>query len=348
MAALHEHPTAVTSTYQSRWLGEPASEVTGSLADVVPLIPAFDRFPFGTNARLDMIVRRATTKGESPVPTGVVSKRYVLVQQASVIAALENALRSADVDPLDLRCRLTLSESGARMGIRVELPERFAFSAPDRHPMALTFECFNSVDRTVPLFALLGWFRFVCSNGLVAGTTHASLRHDHRPPLRIDELEQVLTEGLAAAACDRERLTESMASRVSADALRTWVDGPVADAWGTLAAARVHAIATTGLDGEPSRTPKGEPPHAREILHPKPVPGAEAPRTDGYGLAQALAWVAARRNEVAERVAWRGEIPELLAQLREHREHTTGVLGAAEHREPRTSLYPLNGPRRWS
>jgi hypothetical protein len=115
MAALHEHPTPVTFTRQSRWLGEPASEVTGSLADVVPLIPAFDRFPFGTNARLDMIVRHATAKGEIPVPTGVVSKRYVLVQHASVIAALEKALHSADVEPLDLRCGLTLSESGARM-----------------------------------------------------------------------------------------------------------------------------------------------------------------------------------------------------------------------------------------
>ena len=68
MAALHEHPTPVTSTHQSRWLGEPASEVTGSLADVAPLIPAFDRFPFGTNARLDMIVRRATAKGEIRCP----------------------------------------------------------------------------------------------------------------------------------------------------------------------------------------------------------------------------------------------------------------------------------------
>ena len=88
MAALHEHPTPVTSTHQSRWLGEPASEVTGFLTDVAPLIPAFDRFPFGTNARLDMIVRRATAKGEIPVPTGVVSKRYVLVQHSSVIAAV--------------------------------------------------------------------------------------------------------------------------------------------------------------------------------------------------------------------------------------------------------------------
>ena len=162
--------------------------------------------------------------------------------------------------------------------------------------MALTFECFNSVDRTVPLVALLGSFRFVCSNGLVVGTTHASLCHRHRPPLRIDELEPVLTEGLVAAARDRERLTESMASRLTGDALRTWVDGPVANGWGAFAAARVHAIATTGLDGEPSRTPRAAPPHARKILNPRPVPGAEAPCTDAYGLAQALAWVAARRT----------------------------------------------------
>ena len=316
MAGLHDHPTFLTSTHRTRWLGEPASEVTGSLAAVTPLISAFDRFPFGTNPRLDMIVRRAAAKGDIPTPIGVVSKRYVLVQHASVIAALVHALRTADVEPLELRCRLTLSESGARMAMRVELPERFAFQAPDGYPIALTFECFNSVDRTVPFFAVLGWFRFVCSNGLVVGTTHASMRHDHRPPLRIDELEPVLTEGLAAAECDRERLTESMASRVSTDALRTWVDGPVAREWGAFAAARVHAIATTGLDGEPSRTPRGVPPHARALLHPKPVPGASAPCKDRYGLAQALAWIAARRNDVTERVAWRGAIPRLLAEVR--------------------------------
>ena len=111
------------------------------------------------------------------MPIGVVSKRYALVQHTAVIEALENALRSEDVGSTDLRCRLTMSESGARMAMRVELPDEFAFKAPDGHPMALTFECFNSVDRTVPLFALLGWFRFVCTNGLVIGITHASLRH---------------------------------------------------------------------------------------------------------------------------------------------------------------------------
>ena len=316
MAGLHDHPTLLTSTHHSRWLGEPASEVTGSLADVTSLIPTFDRLPFGTNQRLDMIVRRAAAQGGIPMHIGVVSKQYVLVQHASVIAALEHALRSAHVEPLEVPCRLTMSESGARMAMRVELPKRFAFNAPDGYPMALTFECFNSVDRTVPLFAVLGWFRFVCSNGLVVGTTHASLRNNHRPPLRIDELEPVLTDGLSAAACDRDRLTESISRRVSTEALRMWVDGPVAKEWGAFAATRVHAIATRGVDGEPSRTPQGVPPHARGIINPKTVPGAGAPCKDGYGLAQALAWIAARRNDVAERVAWRGAIPKLLAELR--------------------------------
>ena len=279
------------------------------------MIPSFDRLPFGRNPRLDMIVRRAAAPGEIPMPTGVVSKRYALVQHAAVIEALENALRSEHVDSTDLRCRLTMSESGARMAMRVELPDQFTFKAPDDYPMALTFECFNSVDRTVPLFALLGWFRFVCTNGLVIGTTHARMRQDHRPSLHIDDLEPVLTGGLAAAALDRELLNAAIARRVSADAARAWVDGAVAKKWGPFAAARVHAIATRGLDGEPSRTPKVAPPHARDIVNPIPVPGAEAPCKNSYGLAQALAWVAARRNDVAERVAWRGEIPGLMAQL---------------------------------
>jgi hypothetical protein len=150
---------------QSRWLGEHAFEFKGALGELTPLIPSFDRVPFGLNPRFDMIVRRAELKGEAPVPTGVVSKRYVLVQHLAVVDAFVEALREEEIEAPDLRSRLTITESGARMAMRVELPKRFAFTPPNEHPMALTFECFNSVDGTVPLFALLGWFRFVCSNG---------------------------------------------------------------------------------------------------------------------------------------------------------------------------------------
>ena len=66
----------------------------------------------------------------------------------------------------------------------------------------------------------------------------------------------------------------------------------------------------------PIANPYAAPPHAREIINPRTVPGGEPPCKDRYGLAQALAWVAARRSDVAERVAWRAAIPRLLAALR--------------------------------
>lgn len=314
MIALDE-PPAVLVTGLSRWLGEAAVEITGPLRDIVPRLPAFDRVPFGANPRLDMIVRRAAAPGEIPVPTGVVSKGYVLVQHLAVIDALVKALGARDVEALDLRCRLTITESGARMAVRVELPPAFAFTPSDGHTMALTFECFNSVDRTVPLFALLGWFRFVCRNGLVIGTTHARMWQQHRASLRIEDLEPILAEGLVDAERDRDALTGLTKARVTTAALCAWVDGPLADAWGPLAAARVHAIASRGIDGEPSRAPRRARPHERAILKPRNVPGVHAPCENRYDAAQALAWVAARRNDVAQGLAWRNQIPELVGQL---------------------------------
>jgi hypothetical protein len=63
MTSLQERPPVVSSTRQSRWLGEPANEVIGSLADL-------------------------------------------------------------------LRCRLTMSESGARMARRATRKERHQYEAP--------------------------------------------------------------------------------------------------------------------------------------------------------------------------------------------------------------------------
>jgi hypothetical protein len=96
-------------------------------------------------------------------------------------------LRAAGEHAEQVPVRLLITEYGTRIALRATLPENHAFTPDDGHSMALTFECFNSVDRTVPLFAAVGWFRFVCSNGLVVGTTSAKVRQRHSPPLEIDE-----------------------------------------------------------------------------------------------------------------------------------------------------------------
>src|SRR4051812_827145 len=187
----------------AHWFGEPVRAIDTTL-DIAPsLTPVFRRVPFGANRYHDLIVRPARDAAE-PLPIGTVSKSYVLVQHADAIQAVTAELQNAGIDPASVRVRLLVSEYGTRMALRATLPKEYAFTPADGHAMALTYECFNSVDRTVPLFAAVGWFRFVCSNGLLVGMTSASVRHRHRPPLAIEQMAGVLSDGMASALTDRE------------------------------------------------------------------------------------------------------------------------------------------------
>jgi hypothetical protein len=76
----------------------------------------------------------------------------------------------------------------------------------------------------------------------------------------------------------------------------------------------VFGIATSGHDGTPRRLPRTAP-HARPLEKATPVPGAKTPSDDGYAVAQVLAWVASQRTNVAERLAWRAQIPGLMDTL---------------------------------
>ena len=102
---------------------------------------------------------------------------------------------------------------------------------------------------------------------------------------------------------------------ISGADLARWVDGPVAEAWGPLAAARVYAIATTGVDGIPVRRRRNASPHRWSLTEGTAVPGTDAPCEDGYAIAQVLAWVAARRGDMAQRPQWRAQIRALMSHL---------------------------------
>jgi hypothetical protein len=93
------------------------------------------------------------------------------------------------------------------------------------------------------------------------------------------------------------------------------VDGPVTDAWGPLAAARVYGISTTGIDGASVQPFRKVAPHRWQLSEGVQVPGTQAPCDDGYQIAQVLAWVAAQRANVAEQLRWRGQIRDLMSQL---------------------------------
>jgi hypothetical protein len=181
--------------------------------------------------------------------------------------------------------------------------------------MALTYECFDSADESVPFFAAVGWFRFLCSNSLLVGTTAASVRQRHRPPIVIEQIAGVLADGMASALKDRQVFDTWAAKKIATGDLAAFVDGPVAASWGPLAAARVHHIATTGRDGMPMRSLGRAVPHDWLLVPGPVVPGTHAPCEDGYQIAQVLAWMASQRTNVAERFAWRAQINPLMSQL---------------------------------
>lgn len=295
---------------RTHWFGENVATIDTTLDDLPARLPVFDRYPLGRNRFRDLIVRRAP-----PLPIGTVSKKYVLVQHADAIAAVTAEIKKAGIDATRVPAHLLISEYGTRIAVRATLPDSYTFTPDDGHPMALTFECFNSVDGSVPLFAAVGWFRFVCSNGLVVGNTAAKVRQRHLPPLKIDQFSAVLAEGMESALREQKSFEAWRSTEVADSDLARWVDGPVADAWGPLAAARVYGISTTGCDGRPERSRRGVPPHAWPLTIEAPVPGTDAPCTDAYEIAQVLAWVAAQRGNVAKRLEWRGQIRGLMSHL---------------------------------
>lgn len=294
------------------WFGETVTTCDTTLGRLPSLLPVFERRALGRNRFRDAIVRHVPGHHE-PLTVGMVSKRYVLVQHEEAIGAVSTELKRAGIEPDAIPVQLQISEYGTRMALRATLPEEFAFDAADGYRMALTFECLNSVDKTVPLFAAVGWFRFICSNGLIVGTTCASVRQRHSPALRIDEFSAVLATGVESAMQDRAAFLAWRSTAITDDRLAWWVDGPVASAWGPFAASRVYGIASTGYDGKPAM--KNVPPHERTLTKRFAVPGSSIPCSEAYGIAQALAWVAARRTDVAQRLQWRSEIQRLMNEL---------------------------------
>lgn len=299
---------------RTHWFGEEVETIDTTLDALAGRLPVFDRYPFGANRFHDLIARRPTGPAAA-LPIGLVSKKYVLVRHAEAIQAVSAEVRKANINPAQVPARLLITEYGTRMALRATLPAQHAFTPDDGHTMNLTFECFNSVDGSVPLFAAVGWFRLICSNGLVVGTTSAKVRQRHSPPLDIGEVSEVLADGMEAALRDRKSFQGWRATRVPPSDLARWVDGPIAEAWGPLAAARVYRISMTGLDGSPVRPFRGRVPHLWQLADGVEVPGTHAPCADGYEVAQVLAWVAAQRADVAERLRWRGQIQGLMASL---------------------------------
>lgn len=308
-----------------KWFNSPVTFHEGSLSDILAYIPDFERRAFALtqpgnersriNDRLNTIVRKPIGEDQSFVPVGVVSKDYSLVPHSAVLNVATDALKTAQIKTADVRAELTITEFGERMALSLYLPEKFAFDPGDGHPLDLRLECFNSVDGSTRFRALMGWFRLVCSNGLIIGVTRSDVRRRHVGDIRLEDVGAVLTSGLKESEREKSNFVRWRKRVVDPGRLAKWANEELRTGWGFKAAARTLHIARTGHDAEVVGPYKDHSPTTIPVRSGSPVPGTPKASQNLYDISQILAWLAKERRDVQEQLEWRERIPELLEPL---------------------------------
>lgn len=299
-----------------KWSSLTVNHHAGSIADVAARVPTFERWSTA-NAQFDWIVRRPLPGDDlwEPVPVAGVRKTYALIQHRSVVDAVVKALGAAGIKPSEVEAELATTGCGERMALSLQLPDRYSFDPGDGHELALRFECLNSVDGSSRLRALVGWYRLVCCNGLVVGTTHADIRKRHSGVVDLSDISSALISGIAAAQEERRRLSDWRRFHVDQQRLATWADSAVRRTWGFSAATRAWHIIQGGTDVVVTGPFTDTLPTTVDVQLGNAVPGQPAQAQNLYDVAQALAWLARQRHDFREQFRWREQIPELLAAI---------------------------------
>jgi hypothetical protein len=181
--------------------------------------------------------------------------------------------------------------------------------------MSMRLECFNSVDGSTRFRALMGWFRFVCSNGMVVGVTDSDVRRRHVGDLGLDDVERVLSCGVQEAIQERKTFEQWRKKEVNHTTLVPWINKELKNKWGFKAAARLYHICRTGHDAEIVGQYKKHTPVTIPVSLAGVVPGAPAESRNLYDVSQSLAWLAKERRDLQEQLAWREGIQDLLTPL---------------------------------
>ncbi|MFZ4398020.1 MAG: DUF932 domain-containing protein [Kiritimatiellia bacterium] len=308
-----------------KWFNSPVTFHTGTLSDIGKHIPTFERRPFtlnlpsaesiGVNSQLDTIVRQPFGEDKSFMPVGIVSKEYAFLQHTAVLDVAVKALATAKIDPGAVKVDLKITAYGERMAISLYLPDKYSFDPGDGNPMAMRLECLNSVDGSTRFRALMGWFRFVCSNGLVIGVTRSDVRRRHVGGLQINDVGKVLAAGIAASATEKRNLVAWRKRPIPAHRIVPWIKKDLRRTWGFKAATRAFHIAATGHDVEITGQFKQNDPTTIQVQSGERVKGTPEHSENLFDLSQILAWLAKDRRDLQEQVEWREQIPQLLAPL---------------------------------
>jgi hypothetical protein len=306
---------------EASWRSRKVRYYAGDWNSIQTLLPEFELTPFvagqdePANPFLQTVMRKPLSAAERPIPIGTVSQTYTLAPHRHVAALCRKGLIHAGIEPADLRYELGLSELGEWMNFRIYFSDSYSFIDARGAKLDLRLECFNSVDGSSRLVILFGWYRFVCSNGMVIGETLIEIKERHGQSLDLDSIPERIKAALEAVGADRSRMKKWQATKVAIDDIATWADDIVSEEWGKKAAARVFHICDSGKDIEIDDPFASGSATEKPIRYLDPVPGSPERAATKYDVSQAMSFVATHRNNAEERVTRQSAIPFLLERL---------------------------------
>ena len=209
------------------------------MRDVLDALPHFGRQPFamasvngseiGINPFFDVVYRVPFRQGETPIPVGIVSKNYRLVDHHQVLRTVEDALAENGIKPADVKVRGEWTSHGERARFLVILPRRAAFGCS----WPRTMKCASASSSSIQWRAVaVSWpspagSGFVLLNGIIVGTALIRLRQQHRQQLQVEELGRLLREAVQSTKTDRTTFEEWMGLPIDEDTLVDWIDRDV-------------------------------------------------------------------------------------------------------------------------
>ena len=306
---------------EAAWRSRKVQYYAGDWTSIQTVLPEFELKPFSAgpdepaNPFQQTVMRKPLSAAERLIPVGIVSHTYSLAPHREVASLCRNGLIAAGIEQSDLRYEIGVSELGEWMNVRIYLPDSYNFVDAQGEPLGLRLECFNSVDGSSRLVILFGWLRFVCANGLVIGETKIEIKERHGVGLDLHNISKRIQPALEAAVGDRSRMEKWQSQKVAIDAVAGWANDHLSEEWGKKAAARVFHICDSGKDIEIDDPFALGAATEKPIRYLAPVPGAPERASTRYDVAQAMSFVATRRKNAEERVAWQNVIPRLLERL---------------------------------
>lgn len=319
------------------WNGSPVTTYEGPMQALREHIPIYERRTFGPELKQvssdpsytlfedpssisginhfhDVIVRMPLKPNTAEIPVGIVSKQYALFQHRTLFDEATSAIKRANIDPSEVIARLELTVFGERMRIGLLLPEQYNLKLND-DVLGLRMECFNSVDGSMKFTCIIGWLRFVCSNGLVVGVADTYYKQRHNRLMEMKDIAAILEIGIEATTRERETFMTWSKKIITEDKFKQWTNISLAKRWGVKAAARTWHITRSGFDvtfADPFEKGLAT---EKTVNFDKKVPGAVLPGDTVYAVAQSLSWLAKERRDIQEQLQMKREIHDLLKPL---------------------------------